>query len=191
MTSEQLSQRVTDAFQGAVPFESESTLSELLKHMGNNLVFVEVGVLRATTIVGVAEDCENVAKVIGVDNYLPYVDRTTTAYSVGKELAAMNKEIALTKIAASKAKDKIELWLEDSATAAHKIANGSIDCVFLDAYLCKEDVAVHVNTWRPKVKPGGVLCGHDIGAQPILEGLQETGILYSTIGDHIWISVVE
>lgn len=49
----------------------------------------------------------------------------------------------------------------DSQSAAASIADGSLDFVFIDARHdyegCKADIAV----WSPKVKPGGLISGHD------------------------------
>ncbi len=50
----------------------------------------------------------------------------------------------------------------DSATAAGAFTDGSVDCAFIDADHSAEAVAKDIAAWLPKIKPGGVLCGHDI-----------------------------
>lgn len=49
----------------------------------------------------------------------------------------------------------------DSVEAARKFEDESLDFVFLDASLTYEEVKRDINAWLPKVKPGGILAGHD------------------------------
>ncbi len=57
--------------------------------------------------------------------------------------------------------DHLTLIEQDSAEAAKDFADGSLDMVFIDAdhsyEACKKDIAA----WRSKVRPGGILSGHD------------------------------
>jgi hypothetical protein len=62
----------------------------------------------------------------------------------------------------------------DSLTATATFGNGSFDLVFIDADHSYEAVKADISAWRSKVKPGGILCGHDcelrttLGNRPIL-----------------------
>lgn len=49
----------------------------------------------------------------------------------------------------------------DSVAAAATIADGSLDLVFVDADHSYEAVKADIAAWRSKVRPGGILCGHD------------------------------
>ena len=57
--------------------------------------------------------------------------------------------------------DTIRIWREPSWEAAQRFADGSVHWVYIDAdhgyEACKRDILA----WRPKVKPGGTLCGDD------------------------------
>lgn len=48
-----------------------------------------------------------------------------------------------------------------SHRAAEKFDNESLDFVFIDADHAYESVKRDINSWWPKVKPGGILAGHD------------------------------
>lgn len=48
-----------------------------------------------------------------------------------------------------------------SLEAAKQIPDGSLDFVFIDADHTLPGVSSDWDAWKPKVKPGGLLCGHD------------------------------
>ena len=48
-----------------------------------------------------------------------------------------------------------------SVEAAKEFADKSVDIVFIDAGHSYEEVLEDIDAWLPKVKPGGVLAGHD------------------------------
>ena len=54
-----------------------------------------------------------------------------------------------------------ELHVSDSAAAASRYEDGSLDAVFIDADHSYESVARDIDAWRPKVRLGGILAGHD------------------------------
>lgn len=53
-----------------------------------------------------------------------------------------------------------------SMDAVHLFLNESVDFVFLDAFHSYEEVRNDIAHWLPKVKPGGVLAGHDYFDDP-------------------------
>jgi predicted O-methyltransferase YrrM len=49
----------------------------------------------------------------------------------------------------------------DSVEAADEIADASLDLVFIDADHSYAGVRRDIAAWRVKLRPGGILCGHD------------------------------
>lgn len=54
-----------------------------------------------------------------------------------------------------------------SVMAASLFGNDSLDLVFIDGN--HREIGLDVDTWLPKVKPGGILCGHDWRRGGVLE----------------------
>ena len=54
---------------------------------------------------------------------------------------------------------------EPSIDAASLLRDGSLDLVFIDGNHAYEQVLLDINAWLPKVRGGGILCGHDYGAR--------------------------
>lgn len=59
------------------------------------------------------------------------------------------------------AEDRREIIRMDSLTAAATIEDASLDFVFVDADHSYEGALADIQAWAPKVKPGGMLSGHD------------------------------
>jgi predicted O-methyltransferase YrrM len=54
-----------------------------------------------------------------------------------------------------------QLLLMESFVAATKVMEESLDFVFIDASHDYQSTSRDIELWAPKVKPGGILCGHD------------------------------
>ncbi len=63
-----------------------------------------------------------------------------------------------------------------SQQAVSLLADGSVDAVFIDAEHDRASVEADARAWLPKVKPGGLLCGHDWDRASVREGLAAAGI---------------
>lgn len=60
----------------------------------------------------------------------------------------------------------------DSLDAAKQYADGSLDMVFLDDDHSAEHLAAECHVWWPKLKPGGLMAGHDYDWPSVREGLE-------------------
>lgn len=60
-----------------------------------------------------------------------------------------------------------------STEGATRFANGSVDFVFLDADHEYESVRADIAAWRPKLRKGGTLAGHDIDRPGVRRAVEE------------------
>lgn len=57
--------------------------------------------------------------------------------------------------------DRARILRDTSTNAAHDVPDGSLDFVFIDADHSYEGCRADIHAWAPKLKPGGLLSGHD------------------------------
>ena len=60
-----------------------------------------------------------------------------------------------------------------SLDAAKKFKNGSIDFLFIDGDHSYKAVKADLKAWYPKVKKGGVMCGHDYPQLGVQKAINE------------------
>lgn len=60
-----------------------------------------------------------------------------------------------------------------SVEAATRFADASADFVFIDGDHSYESVTADIAAWRPKIKSGGVLAGHDLGLPDVERAVRE------------------
>jgi len=71
------------------------------------------------------------------------------------------------------------------AAAAHE---QEFDFVFIDGDHSTEGVSADIAAWLPKIKPGGILIGHDWNMKSVRDGIAahfEDGKVFTT-SDHVW-----
>jgi len=77
-----------------------------------------------------------------------------------------------------------------SAPSADLYKDGSLDFVFIDANHTYEGVNEDITKWRPKVKPGGFMAGHDYRKRAhwgVIRAVDEFfGKKYITVLNHCW-----
>jgi predicted O-methyltransferase YrrM len=63
---------------------------------------------------------------------------------------------------------------------------GFADMVFIDGSHGYEDVKRDIQTWLPRLKSGGLLCGHDYGQEPLMRAVNESIGMVDSPADLIW-----
>lgn len=75
----------------------------------------------------------------------------------------------------------------DSSEMASEVSDGSLDFVFIDADHRYPAVIKDLAAWAPKLKAGGMLCGHDIHLVGVRQAIDEKLKQYTDTGvDHVW-----
>jgi hypothetical protein len=172
---------------------AENHLIPLINAIDKDVTYFEIGVLKAENLVALVGGCPNIKEIVGIDSYKAYVDSLVAIYSVSYEGSQYNKEVAEKAIVNSSHPEKIKLWVIDSDEAALQTEDKSIDVVFLDAQVTVGQTAKDVLAWHPKVKGGGILCGHDWyckGVQKeVYEALEALGYVkedVTILGNEVW-----
>lgn len=88
-------------------------------------------------------------------------------------------------------RDRFSLLREYSADAAPKVTDGTADFVFIDAQHTYKGVSEDIALWMPKLKPGGILCGHDYDpTRPrfadVMRAVDEAFTSVNTTDDFVW-----
>jgi len=96
-------------------------------------------------------------KVITCDPWIPAFMQT---YAEGKEKVTIT---SLMKILQSRLEDcrNVEFYRLPGSLLAHGMKDQSIDMVYIDAWHRVIPCTADLLTWLPKVKPGGIISGHD------------------------------
>ena len=122
----------------------------------------EVGVWRGHSSIGFLRLLPNLQRLYLVDSWLNYKDYTESGDAKSQSDLAKDQEITEDRIYFFGQKPKILKGL--SSDVAEKIPDGSLDFVFIDANHAYEYVMSDIRAWTPKLRPNGVLGGHDYGA---------------------------
>ena len=148
-------------------YTKESELELLLRlaeSMPAGAVVVEVGSFRGRSTVAIAEGLRSVAgaRLIAVDTFAGDPGWTEIAdVSEARRLFDRNtSEI-----------DFLDVIQAESVRAAAQVADGSIDWVFIDALHDYRSVRADIRAWAPKVRPGGLISGHDYGRAGVTDAV--------------------
>ena len=83
--------------------------------------------------------------------------------------------------------DRLTVLRGDSSEMASEVPDESLDFVFIDADHRYPAVIKDLAAWVPKLKPGGMLSGHDIHLQGVKRAVDEKLSQYKEAGrDHCW-----
>lgn len=134
--------------------------------------FVEIGVYKGRSLAYMADAIKRSGKRIdlyGVDLF-----NESTRASVDETLRACG------------ANGTTQLIVCDSARAAEIFADGGVRFAFIDADHSTEAVRRDIAAWRPKIRAGGILAGHDRLRDSVNRAVREAFGNYQTSGPEAW-----
>ena len=147
------------------PEKHPASVSALLKLVaGDNPVAAEVGVFRGQTSAVLLRDHPTLFLYM-IDPWAPFSHDGTYAatgdYMALQDQATCDANYAeamrVTEFAYAR---RIVKRLTSELVAPH-ISDGGLDLAFIDAEHSYEACQYDISLWWPKIKPGGILCGHD------------------------------
>jgi predicted O-methyltransferase YrrM len=137
------------------------------------------------------------AKLISIDPWREFAtDDYVDVSNVEQEGHEAN--LASTKGRLERFGARSDIWRDTSVEASARVTDASLDFAYLDARHDREAVLEDLGAWWPKVRPGGVLAGHDyvdglftagdFGVKSAVDAFfGERGIrVRSTFGDPPW-----
>lgn len=147
-------------------FDFEDIYLEAVATAQDGAVFVEVGCCLGRSTAFMAAAIRDTGKRITFHAVDPWVWSPNDKPSYGQFVANMRKAGVTAFVQAHRAL---------SVPTAADFDDASLDFVFIDAQHTYEEVSADIRAWLPKVRPGGVLAGHDFHAQfpGVLQAVQE------------------
>lgn len=162
-----MEQKITPHFHndidGWMDIDVEALYREVVASLPNGGILVEVGCWKGKSLCYLLVEAKNSGKyfnIYGVDHFQG---------SVGEDQLieeARRSDIGAECIRNCARVDGVlgMLICAPSCIAAWKFKTNQLDFVFLDASHDYDSVKADIQAWLPKIKPGGLLAGHDAGS---------------------------
>jgi predicted O-methyltransferase YrrM len=126
-----------------------------------NMVVAEIGTyVGATTSVAATLVKKMNGKYLAID-WFKGSEETTGAHKDGTLDNESVLDIFKNNIKKAQVDDIVEIYNMTSLEAAKVIPDKSIDICFIDADHRYKNVKADILAYLPKIKPGGIICGHD------------------------------
>jgi hypothetical protein len=145
-------------------FDFEAFYAGAVEKAASGAVFVELGTFLGKSAAYMLMKIRESGKDIRFDSYDIYTMKPNAADE--KAMVAHHGSLELAARACFKECTGLdsEKFLRhcDSAEAAARYADASVDFCFIDADHSEEGAKRDIAAWLPKMKPGGIISGHDI-----------------------------
>lgn len=151
------------------------------------MVVAEIGCFRGETAQGwlpIVQGNHGVA--ILVDSFLgqpglPSTDVTSSA-------SYQTETVMSTLFSIVRQYTDFELIRGDTAVQSDRIPDHSIDIIFIDGDHRYEGVMRDLIAWTPKLRLGGIICGHDYDNPNVYRAVNEKFKKVRVLGDNVWVA---
>lgn len=117
--------------------------------------YIELGVWKGDNIDYISKNCPSLKLCLGVDSYCAEDYKGLKTPVSQKELNEAHRE------AIAKTKPFVVIFVSRISEASLGIRDKSLDIVFIDGSHDYKSVKQDIILWLPKIRKGGILCGHD------------------------------
>jgi hypothetical protein len=136
---------------------------------------VELGVHCGTHALEMLENLD-IKRMYLIDPYEAYVDKDSSCkewYIYDSHMVDTFRKTAECNIALNRHGGKVKFIRLRSLDAAPLFPDHSLDFVYIDASHSRPNVDNDINAWYNKVRPGGMLGGHDWGVQDVKDAVHQ------------------
>ena len=137
-------------------------------------VWLEVGTWMGRSWSAVALSLPPNSRIISVDTFQSGMWDPTVARILNERGGSVLHDFmnVLNEVRTMRPDLVTQIIMKPSVEAAEQVPDGSCDVVFIDADHRTPGVADDLRVWRPKLKVGGLLCGHDGNDASVIAALK-------------------
>lgn len=142
-------------------FDFEDIYRQAVQESPDPAVFVEVGSWLGRSIAFLAVEVLNSKKKIELHAVDNWKGAPETPATVEFMKANDGRKLFEENMRRGGVWNMIKVHNQESAEAAKAFADGTVDFCFIDAGHDYQHVLADIRAWLPKIRPGGVIAGHD------------------------------
>jgi len=156
--------------QGLWPYSFLSAYGMIpyLKRAGDDLIGIEIGVLKGENIYMLLDQLPNVKKIIGIDNYEAHTD-----YDTVRTVEDMKNYEEVAKENLERFGERYSIIKEKSSDAAILFEPETIDFILIDGDHSYDGVKADLTAYYPLLKKRGHMFIHDTFSQDVFNAVSD------------------
>lgn len=143
----------------------------------------EIGVLRGKTLFALLDACPELY-MIGVDKWqhVPFREAENAETYTHFDMEKLRRDV----LGLAEPNPRCTILEGDSAEMAEYVGDASLDFVFLDGDHTEQGLTRDFLAWAPKVKPGGLITGHDYSWPTVARTLDKLAPGWAGYSENVW-----